>query len=117
MARSEITVCSVTLDAENAITLDAGTTLGHYINIASIPCEKLLIGWNMATASTATLVINSGVYSDASIGDLTLSIGSSVAESGCTQIETARYKDADGYITMDVDGTMTNSYMWAVKLA
>jgi hypothetical protein len=113
MSRDKITPVELTADAgtdvKNATVATAiNTTNGGYIDLNGVSAEKLLIHAKNTEGSTNTVTINSGIYSRSSLGNLVVTVAATSGEQGIV-IETARFKDADGYITLDYESGMTGT--------
>ena len=102
MARSAITVATMAAYQTTAsITKDAYDIANdHEIDVSAIEDNKLILFIEAADTEAATFEIKAGDYSDASIGDLTISTAAVGTTSVC--LETARFKDSDGKILIDI---------------
>jgi len=111
MARSAVTVATMaTYQTGATITKDAiDATNNHEIDVSAIEDNKLVVFIETAAATATDFVFKAGAYSDASIGDLTISTAAAGTVSVC--LETARFKDADGKILLDISsGSAGNVY-------
>ena len=113
MSRDLINPVELTADAgtdiKNATVSTAiNTTNGAYIDMNGVSAEKLLIHVKNTEGTTNTVTINSGIYSRSALGDLVVTVAATSGEQGIV-IETARFKDADGYITLDYESGMTGT--------
>ena len=111
MARSAITIADLTANGYNSeveITKDAiDATNDHSISVAGIDDGKLTIYIETATTASTQFDIKAGDYSDASIGDL--SFTTTTATTNVVQVESARFKDNDELILIDVTGSATGN--------
>jgi len=105
MARSAVTVATMaTYQASSKITKDAfDITNNHSIDVSSVEDNKLVIFIESASTKAATFEIKAGDYSDSSLGDLTIEEAAIGTTSVC--IETARFKDSDGLVLIDLTST------------
>jgi hypothetical protein len=109
MARSPITVTNLTAyNSESAITKDAiDATNEHSIDVSSLDDGKLAIYIETTSTDAMTFEIKAGDFSDASLGDITIS--TAAVALNVIQVESARVKDSDGLILIDVTGTGTGN--------
>ena len=116
MAISEVTVQSLSAyNTAGAITKDAiDTADGNYIDLDGIKGSKLAIFVENSDTTAMAVTINAGDFSDAGIGDLALAGGT--VQTRAVVLETARFKDSDGYITIDNSGATGAGYIYAVEL-
>jgi post-segregation antitoxin (ccd killing protein) len=114
MARSEITVAEPAVNAVATVTKDAfDAASGHSIDVSNIVSEQIEIFIEKAAADTHTVTILAGDFEDKAAGDLEIELSAIATTS--VAIETARFKDNDGLILIDVDGTVSGSiYVAAV---
>jgi len=104
MARSAVTIASCTLNASTAITKDAiDIANDHEIDISSVKDEKLAIFIETLDTKAATFTIKAGTGPQSSLGDLTVTTGAAGLK--VLDLESARFKDADGLILIDVVST------------
>ena len=113
MSRDAITPVELTRDAgtdiKNATVSTAiNTTNGGYIDLNGVSAEKLLIHVKNTAGAAYDVTVNSGIYSRSSLGDLVVEVALTSGEKAIV-IETARFKDADGYITLDYESSMTGT--------
>lgn len=115
MARSKIAITSLgTYNTSGAVTADGvELTDGNYLDLADINSNKLLVVFHGAGASM-TATFNAGTYSDSAIGDLVVTVGATAVVA--IVVESARFKDADGYITIDCAGTSATGTIEAIEL-
>ena len=101
MARSAVTVTTPVINAGTAITKDAFDIANdHSIDVSSVKNERLRIFIENSDTNAAVFTIKSGDYSSSSLGDLsitTAAVGLQVLD-----VETARFKDSDGLILIDI---------------
>jgi ethanolamine utilization microcompartment shell protein EutS len=101
MAISAVTIADCTLNGSVAITKDAfDTTEGHEIDVSDYKSEKLVVLIETTNTETADFNIKAGVGAQSVIGDLTVTR----AAEGIValDLETARFKNADGKILIDI---------------
>lgn len=104
MARSEITPTKCLLfNKEYDVTADAvDKTENHSIDVSDMNHSKLLFRIAGDTA-TMTVTFKAGDFSDASIGDLALTVGATDLVVIC--VESSRFLQDDGTILIDVTST------------
>jgi len=114
-ARSEIAITElVAYNAGLAVVADAvDLTNHHFLDVNSIPDGRVLITFHGSTASM-TATFKAGDFSDASLGDLVVTVGATAIVS--IVVESSRFKDTDGYILIDVAGATADGTIEAVKL-
>jgi len=101
MARSEVIVSDMDRNADNAVTKDAyDIANGHYIDINDVQDEDLTIFIEASDTKAATIVVKSGDQYASIAGDLEITTGA--AGLHCLELESARFKDNDGYILIDI---------------
>lgn len=101
MARTALTKTTVTRNSSNTLTATAiDIANDHYIDLSGVADQNLTI--LLATTNTAilTTTINSGTGQAAGQGDIT--IATTAAGIRAITIDSARFKDADNYITIDL---------------
>lgn len=110
MARTKIVLTEPSFNASKAVTANAvDLTNDHYIDLADVVAEKIALVFTGGTADM-TATIKAGDFSDATLGDLEFT----VEDDGIMTVvlESARFKDSDGYILIDLasegaaDGTI-----------
>jgi hypothetical protein len=102
MARSAVTVATMAAYQTTAsITKDAYDIANdHEIDVSSIEDNKLVLFIEASDTKAATIEVKAGDYADASIGDLTIT--TAATGTTCVSLETARFKDSDGKILIDI---------------
>lgn len=107
MARSEVSVCSLTAyQTAGTVTADAvDVSNEHFINISGYKDEKLLIRLYGGTGAGFTATFKAGDYPSGGIGDLDVAVAANAIKTIC--IESARFKDDDEYILIDAASTGT----------
>lgn len=116
MARSAITVGSLSLNAASNITKDAmDVSNDHQIDVSNIPTGDLVILIETDAGTKGTLTVKAGDYAQASIGDLAITLGASNVKA--ITVDSARFKDSDGLILIDLatTGTLTG-YISAIQV-
>lgn len=105
MARSAVTVCSLTTwNSEATITKDAiDISNDHSIDVSNVKDKNLTVFIETTSSAAAVFTIKAGDFSSASQGDKTISTSSSATV--VIQLETARFKDSDGLILIDIEST------------
>jgi len=104
MARSAVTVNQALWNAEVAVVKDAVDIANdHSIDVSNTSCTKLTVLIEKSDTKASTFTFKAGDYSSASQGDLVVTGG----EVGTVvlNLETARFKDSDGLILIDVVST------------
>jgi len=111
MARDLIT--PVTLVRDSGVDAKAATVMtaivvanGAYINANNISADKLVIHVKNTEGTTNTLTVKAGDYSRSSLGDLVCTIAATTGEQMIV-VESARFKDSDGFILLDFEAGMT----------
>jgi len=79
---------------------------GHYIDVNDINTDNMIIHFKNTEGSSNDIIISAGVYSRSSLGSLTVSCAATSGEQ-LIRIESARFKDADGYILIDFSAATT----------
>ena len=107
MARSEVSIASLTAyNTAGTVTADAvDVTAEHFINIKNYKDEKLLIRLYGGSGAGFTATIKAGVYPAGAIGDLSVAVAATAIKIIC--LESARFKNSDGYILIDAASTGT----------
>ena len=105
MARSAVTIASPSRNSSaTTITKDAfDIANGHSIDISSVQDEDLTIFIETSDTTAATFTVNAGNGILSNQGDLTATTGA--AQTIALDLESARFKDADGLITIDINST------------
>jgi hypothetical protein len=114
MARTAITVSDLVLNS--TLANPAGTTIDatnhHVINDGD--CERLILRITNTTASTKIATVKAGDNPPALAagqGDLSVSLtdGSTTPQTAFVVLESARFKQSDGTILIDLAASMTGS--------
>lgn len=115
MARSAITVLSLAdFNSEGTVTKDAiDATNDHSIDVSAVKDQTLTVYIETTNTVAATFAIKAGDYSAASQGDLSITTGSAILQG--VKLETARFKDNDGLILIDVTSTGVTGNLFAVS--
>jgi hypothetical protein len=115
MARSAVTVASLTAyNSASAITKDAlDATNEHSIDVENVKTSNLAVFIETSTTDALSVAVKAGDFSDNGIGDLTVT--SAAAQTQVMVLESARFKDNDELILIDVTGTGAG-YIYAVEL-
>ena len=112
MARSAVTVVATPYNAATAITADAFDIANdHEIAINDVKDEKLTILIQTLDTEPATFTVVAGIGQSAGQGNLTLSTVAAGIHAIC--VESARFKDANGDILINIastDGATGNIY-------
>ena len=104
MARSAVTVASASINAATAITKDAfDISNGHSIDVENVKDERLRVFIETSDTNAAVFSIKAGDFSGNGVGDLTLS--TAAAATNVFELETARFKDSDELILIDIAST------------
>ena len=117
MARSVITIAEPELNAVATVTKDAlDATNNHSLDVSDISGEQLEIFLEMSSTTLHTFSIKAGDFEDGAKGDLDIAL-SAVGTTVLT-VETARFKDSDGLILIDLvsTGAAGNIYAAAVPV-
>jgi hypothetical protein len=108
MARSAVTVATCSLNGAVAITKDAiDATNDHSIDVSGVKDQNLRIFIETTSTDATTFEVKAGDFSLASVGDL--SVSTAAAATNVIQIESARFKDNDELILIDVTGSATGN--------
>lgn len=103
MARTLITITAAEKNAAADITsVDVDLTNSHYLDLSDSDAAKIALVFNGSTADMDVSIL-AGDFSDASLGDLDFTIGD--GEKKVVAFESARFKDDDGYVLIDVSST------------
>lgn len=103
MARSAVTVANPKYQTEAAVTADAfDLTNDHQIDVSGISDERFCIRFAGSTVE-ATATIKAGDWPSGTIGDLDVVIGATAIK--VITLETARFKDNDGLVLIDLAST------------
>lgn len=95
------------IDAKAATVLTTITAAnGAYINAANLDTDRMILHVKNTEGTTNTLTVKAGDYSRASLGDLVVTVAATSGEQ-MLHLETARFKDSDGYILIDYETGMT----------
>ena len=115
MARSAVTVQSLSAyNSAAVVTKDAlDATNEHSIDVEDVKTSNLAIFIETSTTDALTVAIKAGDFSDNGIGDVTVT--SAAAQTQVIVLESARVKDSDELILIDVTGTGAG-YIYAVEL-
>ena len=115
MARSSVTVASAVLNAATAVTKDAFDIANdHSIDVSNVNTTKLTIYIETLDTHAADFTIKAGDGQAAGIGDLTFS--TSAAGLRVITLDSARFKDSDGLILIDiVSSAGATGNIWAVE--
>ena len=101
MARSAITISQPTYNGSASVTKDAYDIANdHSLDVSSLEDNKLTLFIEASDTKAATIAIKAGDYSESSLGDLEIATAAAGTTSVC--IETARFKDSDGLILIDL---------------
>lgn len=112
MAISVITPCKPAINAVATVTKDAlDGTDGHSIDVDGISSEQLTVFIEMDTTVAHTIAFKAGDFEDAVKGDLSVALAA-VGTTAVT-IETARFKDEDSLILIDVTSTGVSGNIYA----
>ena len=103
MGRSAVAVANPKFQTEASVTADAfDLSNDHSIDVSAISDERFCIRFAGGTVE-ATATIKAGDYDASGIGDLDVVIGSTAIKT--ITLETARFKDTDGLILIDLAST------------
>ena len=106
MARSAVTVADlVAYNTAYDITPDAiDLTNDHSIDITNIKSDLFIVMIENTSTLAGTITFNGGdFYSESGQGDLEVALGAS--EIKVISLESARFKDSDGLLTIDMAST------------
>jgi hypothetical protein len=104
MARSAVTVATASLNGSATITKDAiDITNDHSIDVSDIKDQNLRIFIETTSTAAAIFSVKAGDFSGASVGDLDISTADSATR--VVQIESARFKDSDELVLIDIAST------------
>ena len=114
MARSAITPVTLSdFNSEGTITKDAfDATNDHSLDVSSIKDNNLVIFIETTNTVAVTIDIKAGDFSSSTLGDVQIVSGAIALQA--ISIETARFKDNDGLILIDVTGTGAGNLYAAV---
>lgn len=119
MARSEITPASLVRNTAEAVTLDAYSTDGHYIDLSGAVNDTSLVIYCQqgSTSANWTVTVNNGTgFLASGLADITISATGTAIYA--LAVDSSRLKDASEYITIDVSvtgGTATGN-IWAAYI-
>ena len=115
MARSAVTICEMTRDASNVVTKDAiDIANDHEIDISTVQDEDLVVFIETLDTKAAVFTVKAGVGPRSIIGALTITTGAAGLKA--LDLESARFKDADGKILIDIASTAgATGNIYAVK--
>ena len=115
MARSAVTVASAVLNASTAITKDAfDIANGHSIDVSDVNTTKLTVYIETLDTKAADFSVKAGDGQAAGIGDLEVSTGAAGLK--VITLDSARFKDSDGLILIDiVSSAGATGNIWAVE--
>jgi hypothetical protein len=115
MARSAVTVQSLSAyNTKGTVTKDAfDASNDHSIDVENVKTSNLAVFVEWTNTAAMSVVFKGGDFSDNGIGDLTLTGGSAKTE--VVVLESARFKDEDELILIDLTGTGTGN-IYAVEL-
>lgn len=103
MARSQVSIANPKFQTVASVTADAfDLTNDHYLDVSDVSDERLAIRFEGSTVE-ATATIKSGDWPQGTQGDLEVTIGATDIKT--ITLETARFKDNDGYILIDLAST------------
>lgn len=108
MARSEVSIAKLTeYQTAGAVTADAvDVTNEHFLNIEGVKDEKLLIRLYGGTGDGFTATFKAGdMPVGAAAGDLDVAVAAAAIK--VIALESARFKDDDEYILIDLASTGT----------
>jgi hypothetical protein len=101
MARTVLTKSTVTRNTSNTATATAiDIANDHYIDLSGVADHNLTILLQPTNTATLTTTIKAGVGQALGQGDIT--IATAAAGLRAITIDSARFKDADGYILIDL---------------
>jgi glutamate mutase epsilon subunit len=115
MARSVITLAEPLLNAVATVTKDAlDATNNHSLDVSDISGEQLQIFIEMDSTVSHVFSVKEGDFEDGAKGDLDITL----AAVGTTvlTIETARFKDYDGLILIDLVSTGASGTIYAAAI-
>ncbi len=114
MARTLITLNELDYNTASTVTAtDVDITNSHYIDLNDADAQNLALVFHGSTADMA-VTIKAGTFSDATLGDLEFTVGD--GDITAVNIESARFKDADGYVLIDVSGATADGTIEAIVL-
>lgn len=107
MARSEVSIAKLTAyGTAGTVTADAvDVSNEHFINIANVKDEKLLIRLYGGTGAGFTATFKAGDFPAGAAGDEVVAVAANAIKVIC--LESARFKDDDEYILIDAASTGT----------
>ena len=101
MARSAITITDVSQNADNTLTADAfDITNNHSIDVSDTSCVELKVIIETLDTKAAVFDIKAGDGQAADQGDLSITTGA--AGKHIFSLDSARFKDNDGLILIDI---------------
>lgn len=111
---TELTVIKPGRNAESTgvVGVNADSSTGVYVDCNQIDASKLVFRL-VSSDSGAILIKDGGLYSAEGIGDL--QVISTEADTVFVTVETARFKDTDGYINLLGQNTETTKGSYAVQ--
>ena len=95
------------IDAKAATVLTTITVAnGAYIDANALDTDRLILHVKNTVGAAKNVTIKAGTYSRAALGDLVVSVAATTGET-MIHVETARFKDADGFVLVDFEAAMT----------
>lgn len=109
--RDEITFVELSknagVDGKAATVMTAiSVSNGAYIDVSAIDTDKLVIHVKNTYAAELDVTISAGDFSLSSLGALVVPVAASTGEQ-LIIVESARFKDSDGYLLIDFETNMT----------
>ena len=109
MARSAITVVAAPYNAATLLTADAfDASNEHEIVISNVSDEKFTILINSTSTTSTVFAVKAGVGQSASEGDLSLT--TAAAGMYAVVLESARFKQSNGNVNIDLTGAGTGNF-------
>ena len=114
MARTAVTVNSLTRDVSNTVTKQAFDIANdHSIDVTAVQDEDLAVFIEVTNTVAGTFTVKKGVGARAIIGDLAITTGAATLR--CLDLETARFKDNEGKILIDITSTGVTGNIYVIK--
>ena len=113
MARSAVTITELTQNADNTLTADAfDSSNNHSIDVSDVSCVDLKVIIETLDTVAAQFDIKAGDGQAADQGDLTIS--TVAAGKHTLSLDSARFKDNDGLILIDITSTGATGNIYAL---
>ena len=122
MSRTSVLVADPGYNGTAAVTARAmNPSTDHYIDLDGVKCERLGVRFHAGTANGdsnanhVVVTVKAGdKYGDSEVGNLTFAVAKSTTR--VLALESARFKDADGEIKIDLSTTLSGATLGATAI-